>query len=260
MSENESYERDEAGRLKTPQKKKKPLRVIHEHHIVKNGDENLGVSDAVVDEYEDVEKEELRQRLAERETQLGAIALKAFEEEKKALVDAVRKDLGDDKANEIAEKVSNPQQLEDIKGWLGVFVKEFNKSNDDEMEGGESLGKVHSDSIPLRQPSKSGFSKGRDVVNALYDAYEKELFKKESGRKYDAIRLGEIERKIDRLWKDMKIGFLKRGRKLFGEKEGVTHRSIWTCPKCGKHNIDVMTCSCGYKVPESDVEWATRTR
>jgi len=177
-----------------------------------------------------------KEKLGERDTQLGKIAMDAFEAEKKELIEAVKKDLGEDKAKEVAEKITNPKQLEDVKGWLTVFVKAFKKEGDEtgeskDNEGGESLGEG-ADSIPLKMPSRQqAFERGRDVINALYDAYEVELFKKETGRDFDVGKLTQLEAKVNKLWGSVLLGIAKRGGKVMGT---AGEFDVRTCQYCHK--------------------------
>jgi len=259
-NENNENERDSEG--------KKKLVVEHLHKIIsgksKKQGENLGVSDAVLDEeYEGMSREELAEQLATREQQLGAIAMREFEKEKKQLVDKVRKDLGDEKADLIAEKITKPQALEDVRDWLGVFMK----SKFDEDEG--KISSKGSDSVPLdpryykegviegvTTPTKSGI-KGMSVKQ-IYDRYEKLLFKKETGKgepmSDDELKeFQKLEDTINTLWyKFMKPAILEK-RPAYR----MQARKTTLCPKCESVIAERICPFCG-TVTMSEKEWLAR--
>lgn len=240
------------------EKKVKRLGLVEHIHSVR-GQNRTSTSD----NEEDVEvlKEELeatKERLGERESQLGAIALKAFEEEKKELVDAVKKDLGNEKAREISEKITNPKQLEDVKAWIGVFSKAFKKYEDSEMEGGQDLSKTGGQ-IPLYTPAQQGKSgiKGM-TVKQIYDRYEKLLFKKETGKgepmSDDELKeFQKLDDAINKLWyQHIKPAILEKrpAYRLQASKTTI-------CPKCGSVIAERICPFCGKEVM-SQKEWLAR--
>lgn len=195
----------------------------------------------------------VRGELTERTTQLGSIAMKAFEEEKKILVDAVRKDFtekigkeeADKKAKEVEEKITTPEQLEEVKGWIKVFMeamkegKDEDEENDDEGEGTIYSGKGQDLSRTggiAKLPSKEKigeYKEARDVINALYDAYEQELYNKQfSKENYNAIRFLEAQKKLNKLWQSVMAGIKKRGGKVI--PTGTFDVRMCPYPDCGK--------------------------
>jgi len=192
---------------------------------------------------------ETKERLGERETQLGAIAMKRFEEEKNALVKSVKsyytEALGEEeaekRAKEVEEKITSPEVLEQVKGWMAVFITAAEEENeDDESDGSPSIHKGGSDlsktggKVPLEAPTTRGqmFEGARDVINTLYDAYETQLFLKETGKEgFDHAKFMELTKQMNKLWRSVGEGIKARGGKILGESGKF---AIGTCPFC-KH-------------------------
>lgn len=202
------------------------------------------------------ELEATRGKLETRESQLGQIAMKAFEDEKTNLTEIVKKQLGEEEAQEIVNKITNPKQLEEAKSWMAVFAK-VQEEKKPPKEGGEEgeekkpepptvLSKTGGQ-IPLKPPGKGQiFERAKDVVNALYDAYEEELFKMETGKEFDRARLMEAQTKLNKLWVALMEGVRKRGGKVI---EGTF--DIRSCPFCKATYLgDKAECpSCGHTIP-----------
>lgn len=234
--EKKAYEENIAKlekRLTTYQKKEETDKIADIESHIADLKKSAGEKDVLAERLKKINEEltTTKGKLGERETQLGAIAMKAFNEEKDALVEAVKKDLGEDKAKEIAEKITTPQQLEEVKGWLKVFTEVLKKKDakeGDDKEGSVDLSKTGG-KIPLKAPSRGEFEQGRDVINALYDAYEKELYKKETGKEFDVAKLIELDEKINKIWSSVLEGIGKRGGKVLGS---AGEFDVRTCQYC----------------------------
>jgi len=220
-------------RLTGYQKKEESDKVADIEAHIADLKKSAGEKDTLAERLKKINEEltSTKEKLGERETQLGAIAMKAFNEEKTALVEAVKKDLGEDKAIEISEKITTPQQLEEVKGWLKVFtevLKEKNDEKQDDKEGSVDLSKTGGQ-VPLKAPSRGEFEQGRDVINALYDSYERELYLKETGKDYDVAKLIDLDEKINKIWSSVLEGISKRGGKVLGS---AGQFDVRTCQYC----------------------------
>lgn len=252
------HERDEEGKLKTPQGQgektaKRVINVIHELVTKGNKDSETNESNKEdTDEYEGLSKEELAQKLSERETQLGQISLKAFTEEVKEVKKAMKKQFDKD------VEIEDPRELEAYKKLLGESETEEDDMTEEEKRHAGILG-LDKTGGKARLPSKglqSGFERGSQIIDTLYNAIDEERYnRKYNPEKFDSKRLQEAERKVDKIWGSLKKGFVKRNYQLMPQG---SRRSIWTCPKCSTSNLDTMTCSnpqCDYKVPETEAQW-----
>lgn len=231
---------------------KRELEVVHKHVLEKlNPDEDK----------EDVEKlkdelKETKEKLGERETQLGAIAMKRYEEEKDELSKALTRQYGKSKADKIMGQITDPLSLEVAKGLLEEDDEDLEQGSPSIYKGGSRLDETGG-SVPEYAPSKSGtFKSGRDVINALYDAYEEEKFKQETGKEYNAERLGKLEKQLDILWSHVKKGIEARRGNILGERS----RGLGTvCRHCGAVTFERICENCGHETM-SKSEWEERGR
>lgn len=256
-------------RLKTYEKKEETVMVKEIEGVIADLRQSAEDKKTYAEELKKAQDElkTVKDKLGERETQLGAIATKAFEEEKKILVDAVRKDfektLGADeaekKAKEVEEKITTPTQLEEVKGWMGVFMKAMEEGSGetegegkgkDEGEGtiysgkGQDLSKTGGVAKAPPKDVKGEYAEARDVIAALYDAYEEELFNKQfTPDKYNRARHLEAQKKLNTVWQNIVKGVKARGGKVISgefdvracqycKKTFFGDKAI--CPYCGK--------------------------
>lgn len=256
--ENNELERDEQGRLKTPQSKegktaKRVINVIHE--LVTKGHDSENDSEKGKSKEELAEElTKTKEKLGERETQLGVISMKAFEEEKALTEKKFKKTFNKD-----APEISTPSELEFVKGML---EEESEEDEEDEFKGTIYSGKGQPLNLTggqAKAPSRglqTGFERGSQVIDTLYNAIDEERYnRKYNKEKFDSKRLQEAERKVAKIWKSLRKGFVKRNYQLMPQG---SHRAIWSCPKCGTTNLDTMKCSnpqCDFKVPETESEW-----
>lgn len=229
---------------------KKSMEVIHKHLIEKslNPDDDEDIEE--VEKLKD-ELKETKEALGERETQLGIIAKKKFEEESKVIKEKMKREF-----NRTVE-IQSPEQLEVFRGLL----EQDDESDDGESpsihQGGSDLSKTGG-SVPLEAPTKGAtFRNAREVIKALYDAYEEEKFKQETGREFNAERLGKLEKQLDILWSHIRQGFEARGfDKLLGENpKGLGA----ICRKCGSVTFSRICENCGHETM-SEKEWHQRGR
>ena len=132
----------------------------------------------------DSEKEALKAKVAERDSQLALIALKEFETEKEALIEQYRDDLTPEQLQKI-EEIETPEQLEGLKTWTGIINKamEYGKA----PSGRATLGEGN--------PHGSAIERGKAVIDELYNILQDPT---KSQREKD-----EADRRIDELMFEM---------------------------------------------------------
>lgn len=232
MTDNEEQEENS--------KKNKVLgEVIHRHVKDKQEDEDEGLS-----------REELQRKLEERETELGAIAMKAFEKESKRVKKQFKKQYNRD------VEINSPEQLNFARNMLDKDTDE----DDDDNEGGESLGSTGGQ-VPLSSSySIQGENKGLKgkTVKQIYDRYEQLLFRQEhpKGNPMSDDELKELQEHediINELWyKHIRPAVLeKRPAYKFQAKKTTI------CPKCGNVIAQRICPHCGKEVM-SEQEWLKR--
>ena len=137
------------------------------------------------------------------------------------------------------------------------------KKEDEDGEGGESLGKKGSDSVwlkdwdkkpPTIDPTERNMQgRGSKIVSAIYDEIEKLTFKRHHRgglTQKEVVRLAVLELKRNKLLRSLKEGELSRDK--------PTKFSVWRCPICGEMATGKVCETCNYrfgtKVSEEDKE------
>jgi hypothetical protein len=228
MSESKKSKKAEDGEFDEEEIAEDVKGLIRVEHTFQNKD-----GDSVPFMGDDEEKEDLKEKLKEREAQLALLALKQFNDEKDRVLELVPED-----KREQAEKYigNNPDRLQELQFKYGVL----GEGDDDGAEPVPPKGKARG---LLRKP-KSGSETQSNVIGELYKIREKKAETPDELRE-QAVADG----KIDELFGQMIQGFR--------DSNQITKISISQCSKCGsvltgnaaKLWADKGVCSvCGYDV------------
>lgn len=187
---------------------------------------------------EDPEKEELKEKLEQRELQLGALALKEFEKQKDALLSKIT----DEKQRKYVDKTigESPEMLESVKATMVLIGKGLEVGNasieDEDLESVPPSGKVK---LP---PEDVKFASHTQVINGLYKILEDPT--KTQAEKDEANR--RINQFYDKLIKGRRKA-IQSGQ----ERYGIQYSQ---CPECGRLVVqprdkeDLEECPyCGWK-------------
>ena len=193
--------------------------------------------------------------LEEKESILQTMALKAYEEKKKILVDKVRSTSGDEKADEVAETIQSGEDLDRIGRWLNIFGDTLKgESTDEGGDAGDSApkpapkGKVGMQIAPVTVDGET-FATTKDLITHVYDNLEEQQFLKYMEMPYDARKLEKYQGMADKLLKSLVKGESSRERYDMNWKviQCNTCQHIMTggeikCPNC---NADVLHIETG---------------
>lgn len=190
---------------------------------------------------------EVETELEKAKAQLLALATKEFEAQKKMIVDVVREQLGDEKAEEVGEKITDVQKLESAKIWINYLSEAVKKdtgtgegkedgedSTEGATEGGE---KEEGSKVPAgkatREPAK--ISKEHESSFHLIDELTGTIMSRTATPEAKAV----ATRKLDTLLQSMVIGYQKRGAPHIPIKTDIAR-----CGSCGKEVFATEGGSC----------------
>lgn len=200
---------------------------------------------AQVETGKDVKKE-----LEAKEKQLLSLATQEFEKQKKVIVDVVREQLGDEKADEVAEKITDTNKLESAKLWINYLSEAIKKdigegedneeTGDGEKEDGEKDEEGGKTTPPpagvaTREPAKTG--EYESVVQMIDDITATIM-----STTATAQEKAKANRMLDKLFRSMVEGYRLRGKGGLPKFGGI----IAKCPECGKDVIGKLGDKCPY--------------
>lgn len=167
--------------------------------------------------------------LTQKNNQLQAIALREFEEKKTFLVGKIKEALGDEKANEAAEKIKSGKDIDAISQWVDYFdnaIKvgkgEFKPEN---KSTSTPAGKLNA-SKPTNTGTEQTWESQEAMVNEVFDTLEEQLFLRAMNQPYDAKKLEKAEKMEQKLLKSLVEGEKNRGK--------ITPMRIMECRNCGQ--------------------------
>lgn len=185
------------------------------------------------------EKKTAVDELTQRRSQLEALALKEFEDKKRVLVESVRADLGDEKAEEVAESIKTGQDIASTERWITIFKDTF-KSKD--TKGAEGTGNQTQGTPEIKTTTKGKlagrapalvidsalptFDTTEDLVNHVYDTLEEQMYLRAMEKPYDANKLQKYENYAQKLVKSLITGEKSRNR--------IQNIMVTQCRTCGK--------------------------
>lgn len=197
-------------------------------------------------------EKELREKLEERETQLGLIATKAFDEEKTAFLDQIKdpekradaeRRIGDD-----PEKLTSAQFIASI---ISAGIKQAGGEVKGLPEGGKPAETPKTSEKPeddgTEKVPPAGVAKAPPVVptgNVTTQVID-ELFNilmdpQKSQREKDSAN-----QKINEMY-----GEFRRGAKESGKKDSYPLPPTMDCPKCHSIMQGNICQTCGYEIPK----------
>jgi len=153
--------------------------------------------------------------LLQKNNQLQAIALREFEEKKTFLVGKIKEALGDEKANEAAEKIKTGKDIDNISHWVEFFdnaIKvgkgEFKPEN---KPTSTPAGKLNA-SKPATSGTEPTWESPEAMVNEVFDNLEEQLFLRAMNQPYDAKKLEKAEKMEQKLLKSLVEGERNRNK------------------------------------------------
>lgn len=184
-----------------------------------------------------------------------AIAMKRFEEERKALLDRAKTVVGDELLKDMEEKTKTPEEFDKMKWHVESLLSQLEKAKGSPVEktppNPEKKGSGGSGSVEITTPElnenseikKKQFNSPKEMIDYLYDriargqTVSREIINKDGGKTLVEERVGpdeEAENVIKELWK----------RYFQSEKNLSAGRSTWVmCWKCkGMFDAGLGTC------------------
>jgi vacuolar-type H+-ATPase subunit I/STV1 len=175
-------------------------------------------------------KEELQKELTEAKETISQVAIKALEDRRQELL---AKFEGNQRVCDLLENAGDGVELDRI----AEIAESLSPQGQGKTQSQDShAGKIPA--IPTYGSSGKTYASTEEMINSVYDDYERLTRLRSLGMQYDKGELAKVESMRDKLGESMIAGMRNRNR--------ATRIDVWQCPRCSKILVSGETvCPCG---------------
>jgi len=180
------------------------------------------------------EGETTKAELESERAKLTALALAEFEKQKGVVVDAVKQSLGEEKANEVAEKIVDPAALESAKMWVNYISSAIKKGTDEKEDETKIPPTAPAGQATRQPPTGATHGSAIELIDEIVEKIESRTSTPEEKKKANAM--------LDQLLTSMITGYKK------GLERGFAG-GLSRCPRCSRTVFGYHCPVCNIDIP-----------